>query len=456
MSGTAKNILEKTKHKYSRKKQQDAFNIDASKTALEDREVVTSNTMEGQQLDLFPLAVETLRPELNIAKYSNYIFASPKDTDLAELRIFRLGIEDVNETEIQVSPVTFSYRKVKYTRVPTHTSENYLYALFQLWDENGRPSRNEGLNVWGSDIFKILGIAAGGTSYDSLHRELRVLSGCLVHLDNFIDGTEIPDAGRDFKLLDSVSFRTQRNRVTRKISNVSFQIKFSDDILVNLQNNITKPLLFKTLLSIKSHHGRRLYKSLDLYLNHKNPIRNYAASSLVSNYKIPGKKYSEKKHRKQLLLKFITDLNGLPVSRGRLSLTLKKGVTDWLLVCALVPSKTPRKVPLKPANPPDLVAVLFKEMQETVGISTQPEKGYNDPIGLIYATKYPEKVINNALSIFRADAKYNPAVRSKIKIFTDILHREAHREGYDWIGKRCAGLKTCIKNPLNELPLETE
>ena len=60
------------------------------------------------QLDLFPDAVEIIRPELNIARHADFIFTSPRNKDISKRRERKLN--DSNEF-IAVMPGTIVSEK---------------------------------------------------------------------------------------------------------------------------------------------------------------------------------------------------------------------------------------------------------------------------------------------------------------------------------------------------------
>src|SRR4051812_36700952 len=79
------------------------------------------------------------------------------------------------------------------------------------------------------------------------------------------------------------------------------------------------------------------------------------------------------------------------------------------------------------------VTSVITEMEKTLGQHPTKKRLFE-----LIAKKYPHyPVIDHALSEYRAD---KPAKHHPLKFFQTILHRKAHRHGYEWIrpcGSEC-------------------
>lgn len=412
--------------------------------------VQIANLNDAPQFDLLPNATEVIKQDLNITYHTDFIFCSPRSKKLREVRT-RLTKE--GEQVLVVSTGTYITHEKGETkteiRTPTVVSAQIYFAILQLWFEQGR--RPDGYVVFsGRDIYKILDIDAGKTSYNILKRELAILKSCVIHW-------QYKSPTKDGVATTTEEINLLSYNARRKEEGLKGGDKFTERHLVKINEQIIKSTLVGYTkifqqreylrLAKESYDATILYSKLNNYLTRhsKNKVWRREITPLLTDLGIEGKRYSISTRRREKIEELCKILNGAKLSIGKLKLTIKQGRNDLLLHAERVATQEPRIYNIHQHLGSEGNQFLIDEMVKWVGFEDRKQPNGTRSLVSHYARTYPENVILNALSRFKADAKNDPKVRSKKAVFTIYLHREVHRAGLPWVGK-CAG-KNCPHQP---------
>ena len=414
------------------------------------------------QLDLFPDAIEIIRPELNIARHADFIFTSPRHKDISKRRERKLN--DSNEFIAVIPGTIVSEKEGKHLfeeRTPTVTSARIFYALLQLWEEQGK--RADGWVVFsGREVFKILNTKAGKESYDILRRELFVLkssniywSFCYKYKGN-IEGeseqmfsliTYIKRVNKKLNIESEIQVKDTKKTV--KIASQFFDrftIQIDSHVILGILQGYNKPFYFKDYLAVsdKSFDASILYTKIDLYLSTKRVWRR-EVTGLLEDLGIVGERYKKLAHRRKKAEELVEILNGRRISTGIIKATLEKGINDILFRVERITTRPHRTINIHHNLGKEGIEYLVSEMIKWVGFSNEKNEDGTPNLVTRYAMSYPETVILDTLSRFRADAMNDTKVRNKKGVFTAYLHRQVHLKKLQWVGK-CEG-KNCKYQP---------
>lgn len=395
-----------------------------------------------QQIELFVNASERLWSELNFARNTDLIFCSPRSKKIGEARVRRA--KD-SEDFIAVAPATiFSNNGRKQElRTPTVISAGIFFAVLQLWEQQGR--RPDGwvlVSVY--EIFKILGKQPGKAAYETYRRELSTLKNSQIKFKNsYVKKDKIEKIDDEFSLFSRVLNKEEildsslGGGRTEKTA-----IQISSAVVNGILSGYVKPFLFKEYLEIAadSYDAAILYFKLDLYMSSKETGKPWLrkVSELLPEIGIDGARYKLSAKRKEKAEELARILDGRRVSNGRITLSVTKGKNEPLLRVVRMPFKEPRV--LEPTNnlSEKDVEYLTSELVKWVGFPTEKTANYKYTLAEMYARKYSARLIEDTLSLFRADALNDATVKDKIAMYTGYLHREVHRRGLAWLGE-CAG-----------------
>jgi hypothetical protein len=395
---------------------------------------------EGKQLALFKDADEVVRAELNTGKFANFIFISPRSEKLSLSRTFT-HLEGENRISLRVVPALYETPKTLEQQIigPTIITSRYWYSLLQIWESRGCP-RDGFFITSGAEIFRILDLNAGKATYQQLFRELTILSRARLRWDfSFVDKKDghVYQGEKDTSFVSTFSYIDKKNRETEDIFAQNLSIHLNGDMVANMMNGIRKPVRFREYLKINSYDASRLYNMLDIFLSNK---RHWERNSigLFEDLDITGERYKTRFARREKIKEFISELDGKRISKGILKLELREGKTDAVIVASLVIDREPKPLPRPSINDSETIRFLTEDLLQDVPFLTTPNPDGSPILVARYAMSYPREVIHTALSRYRADAKHDPSVRSRVGMFTAYLHREVHRAQLIWIGK-CYG-----------------
>jgi hypothetical protein len=272
----------------------------------------------ASQQDKQALALQKIRPELNLEKWP--IWQPAKSKNQPQVRLLRreITLDNGDKVTAQVE-VGFTQRG----ELTTEDQRTY-YALIEHWEAHNKPGTFTPLSLnklakrlnkkWGTNVIQSV--------TDSL---IRLRATTLIWENSYFD-SELKET---IELLDTFNILTDLKIIKRKKDGVVNRevgyYRFNDFILKNLQSNHTKPLLLGVVLSFKSEIAQLLYTHLDLILNDKIAYER-RTKELFADLYLTGKAYKNPSNRKQVLTRALKELQGVPLSRGGIiaSATLEK------------------------------------------------------------------------------------------------------------------------------------
>src|SRR5258708_31709346 len=190
-------------------------------------------------------ALEKIRPELNIEKWS--IWQPAKSKSQPRARVIEREVTSSSGDKVRAR------LKVGYTDQGALSSEDQktYYALVKHWEDRGRPDQYTAFSL--RRISRLLKKKWGTNVIDSMTESLMRLRGTLLVWENsYYDGATKETA----ELIETFNILADLKIVRRKIDGVVNRevgyFRFNDLTLRNLQTNHTKPVLFDVVLAFNS------------------------------------------------------------------------------------------------------------------------------------------------------------------------------------------------------------
>lgn len=377
-------------------------------------------------------AFEYVRPDLNIEKHADFIFAPAHSKNLHKPRS-RTWIETLPDgTKVKATIFLDPVRG----RTPTTKTRKVFLALQKLLEENG----------WNDDErthFSLYEVAttvgwkwSGGRSVKKIRDELFTLGAVPITWQySFVDENGHKVGLLDmFHILDSLRIVEKKDRASNQLFLSLSSFRFHEEIRKNLKANHRKPTNL-TALEIQGEIASVLYARLDIVLANR-PQYEHATAGLFQVLQLEGEKYRYPSARKQNLEKAVKELEGKPISTGTLHLSIEKTADgkDWKLVAKKEPFPEKPRVLIgqrvAPANPPEAIPYLAEDIARTIG-----QQEVNHRLYTLLCNTYSSDVLYQALSEWKADG--GREARNPRGYFMAILHRLAHLRGKLWLNKNC-------------------
>jgi len=390
-------------------------------------------TQEEQSRELEKV-FRTVRPDLNIEKHADFIFAPAHSKNLHKPRS-RTWLETLPDgTKVKASIIVEPVRG----KTPTTKTRKVHLALHKILEDKGW-NDEERTNFSLYDIATTIGLKwAGKKTVKEIRDELFSL-----RMTPFLwEYSFIDEAGHKvglldtFNILDSLKILEKKDRDTNQLFLSLSSFRFHEEIRKNLKANRTKPTNL-TALTIQGEITSVLYARLDIIMADKTHYERLT-EGLFKDLYLEGGEYRYPSGRKRNLEKAIKELEGKPLSTGIIHLTIEraKETKDWKLVVRKLPfPKETKKVHIPervgPANPPEAVQFLAKDIAETIG-----QEEINHPLYIRLCKTYTADILYQALSEWKADGGVE--ARNPRGYFMAILHRIAHQRGKLWLNKECS------------------
>jgi hypothetical protein len=271
--------------------------------------------------------VEKVRPELNLEKWAIWQPAKSKSGPTERVIQREISLANGNKLSARVE-IGFTNRG----SLSTEDQRTY-YALIKHWEERGRADQQTYFSLrylakrlkkkWGTNVIDSL--------TDSL---LRLRTVPFVWTNSYFDAT----TKETIETLDTFSIVSELRIIKRKADGVVNKeigyFRFNDFILKNLIANHTKPLLLDTVLSFRSEVAQILYTYLDLIIADKTAYER-RTKELFDDLGLEGRAYANRSNRKQVLERALKELQGAPLSTGKITsaaLERTKDGKDYKLV----------------------------------------------------------------------------------------------------------------------------
>jgi hypothetical protein len=383
---------------------------------------------------------KTVRPELNIEKHADFIFAPSHSKSVGKPRSKTLP----DGTKVKASILVEPFRG----KTPTTKTRKVYLALQRLWEEKGW--NEEEKTVFSSnEIAEIVGWKwAGKRTMKETYDELLQARWTPIFWEHsFVnENGERVTIKDSFSLLDHLKIIEKRERTSNQIFLSLSSFRFNEEIRKNLKANRTKPTNL-VALELQGEIASVLYARLDIMLADK-PQYERATAGLFKDLYLEGNDYHKPSVRKRMIEKAIKELEAKPISTGILHLRLERTADgkDWKLVATKSAFLSKKDKPnfafaqrVAPPNPPEAIPFLAEDIGLTIG-----QQETNHPLYILLCKTYSQDILYQALSEWKADG--GREARNPRGYFMAILHRIAHRYGKLWMNKNCP--ENCKYRPL--------
>jgi len=399
------------------------------------------------QLELFEPA-EIIRPDINIGKWSGWIFSSPWATGLYEAKTHTW------KTEFQGSKVNASIRvrPIHGRKRPTTTTFRTFLALIQIWEFSGRPEDGQ-ITFSARQLAKVLNLKSFGASTARRTQEqLDILANTSITWSYaFSKGNAYEERVSDMHLIEGVDYFEQGDFLEKAKFVQKQTVRLSPRLVENMLSGNTKPINYNAFISIQNDSSANLYTLLDIYLSNKTTWERRSKALLFEELEFSGKRYEQRNIRLAKLKEFVEELDGKELSNGKLNLSIKKTADgeDWKLVARRTARAIKGRVTPKLANPKDDIPYIVEDLMGGLAqLGTIKQESAKTLEVLV--RWYPRQMLFEVLSLLKADYR-GEIKKSVIRAYMYLTHVEAHKRGKEWI-KDCG--VTCKHRPENRLSVE--
>ena len=260
-----------------------------------------------------------IRAELNLEQWAIWLPAKSKNEPKPRVLTKEITLEGGDKINAEV--------EITASRKGTLTTEDQktYYTLIELWESQGRPATATYFSLNG--LLKRQGKKWGSRNIETLKDSLTRLGAV-----TFIWNSAYFDAATHkthktlelFRIIEKLKVRTtEEGGVTNKAEGY---FKFTDDIVSNLNQNHSKPVLLDVVLGFRSEVAQILYTQLDRILSRDITVYEKRTKELFAELGLEGRKYAYPAGRKQLLEPALAELENAPLSNGAMiaSATLEK------------------------------------------------------------------------------------------------------------------------------------
>lgn len=384
-------------------------------------------------IELIPLSNQDIaaiiRPELNIEKFSSFLFPHRKASGLDDIRSKSWQFTWPNKTQVE-GKITITPSKALscYT---DRTKDVYL-ALTQIYYMQGMPDWPFKTSI--AEIARYMGVPINGKWFGLITEELdRLYQTTLTWKLSFHTARWIPESVNNQHILSVYNYHKMDERYDKSDKfKQTCQIDFDENIKQNLKAKKTVPLNLTSRLSISSPIQRVLFDMVDTFLAN-NPYFELRATTLVKELNLSNR-YKHLSKRKILLADFQAGLDGQLLSNlSILKITVKPTADGKDVKCCFKAEKwadTKQKAisHLKVKNTDiKLRQYLIKQIVDVIG-GEQENRGLYE----LFALYYSENAIMRALGEFK-ERCHEWWIKSRHKYFTATLHRVIHSLWYEWI-----------------------
>lgn len=288
-------------------------------------------------------ALEIIRSELNLEQWSIWQPANSRNAPKARVLTRELTLADGTKATAQV--------EVGFTNKGALTTEDQktLYALVKQWEERGKTNTLTPVSL--KRLAKLLKKKWGTQTVKGLINSLsRLRATPFTWTNSYFDSS----TGETVEVLDMFNILSDMRIAKRSkgdvITKEAGYFKFHELVLVNLQNNHTKPVLYEVAISFQSEIAQLLYSRLDRLLFDKMQYER-RSKELFDDLGIEGKAYQNLSDRKRTLERAFKELIDKPLTSGRISSAVLEPTADGKDYKAVF-RKSARSVPLRLATAP--------------------------------------------------------------------------------------------------------
>lgn len=247
----------------------------------------------------------------------------------------------------------------------TTRDQKVYYVLLKLWDDTGQPDTPITFSL--QKIARLMDEEWSGHAYHAISQSLLRLRGVLFVWENsYFDKV----SGEHLERLDTFNILSELTiaRRTKKLHATSAmcEFQFHRQLLKSLHANYTTPLFLDTLLGLKSEIAQLLYPRLDLFLADKSHYER-RTKELFEDLGLRGETYRHRSARKRVIERALRELQGAPLTTGRIVLATVEPTKDDLDFKIVVHKGSGRK----PGRPRKVLAEASAEVSGP--IPTRPQ-----------------------------------------------------------------------------------
>lgn len=383
------------------------------------------------QLELFHIP-KVARPEYNIGKNANLIFASPYARDLYDEKIEEKVFTQDDGTEVRGS---LTITPLKDRKRPTTTTLRIFLGLIQMWELQGR--RPDGkVNFSTRQFAHVLGYKwQGKHTADKIAEHLEILTYTKIEfVFSFIkpDG-QVVDFNDPINIISSGRYIDFKKRPQSYTFKKLHEYTLHPGLVENMLAGHVRPINYEIFITLKNDVTASLYSLLDLYLAKKPKWERRSLPLLMDELGYQGERYKSRRARHAKLKELVRELDGKELLHGKLDLSIEETADgqDWKLVARKIKRIEPKKrqyiEPLHDQEEAENMADdLIEQMQRISGSGvTRLRRDY-----LVYLCRFiPQKTIQEAWSIARADY-VGGAKKGVVAVFVGIVKSSAKERGH--------------------------
>lgn len=385
--------------------------------------------------ELAPILRSKLSVELNIAKFSSFIF-SPSHTAPSNAPRVKEWIMshpesgDTIQAKILIEPID---------GMTLNTFDHKTFMGLQLIWHKKIKDQDGSISVTMVELARIMGLTWGTSGIKQMTASLlRLRKIPITWTFSFFNKS----SAKHIPFLEPINILAQlklwQPNVGQKTGPAQF--RFNEYIENNLKKNYVKPVYYDVIKAIRGEIALSLYSFLDIIMSQRN-IWERKTTELFKNDLNMVKDYY-RSERKRLLEKVVAELDGKPISTGLLILSIVRTVddSDDKLIVRKAPFPEAMKV-LKPLE--DREQFFVNRILEVV--EDEHSRRFYESV----VRKFPESLISRVLSETK-----DAVIRGKIKVskgrfFTDTLKRLSQEGKPDPVQDEESPVKTAEIEPTN-------
>lgn len=366
---------------------------------------------------------ERVSIDLNVKRYSNYIFPHHRVKNLDKTRSFELG-----SGKLVIIPSVEE-------KAPTIACFKVFIILLALAQKQGLQTNK--VFFTSRLIARILDTPMKGDFAKRLASYLNSLSMTTFKwFQSFETSNGARETIKNFHLIDSFDYETYKERVAQKKQfDGKYSVRINQDIFDNLKAGKLSFVNLAALLEFNSGLSEVFYLRVDTILCSKE----YSAKSIELKSETIIKalqlddvaEYSQVLRRKRVLSTIQKECNDKTLSNGnalKVDLIPTADGADWKLKCSQVkPKNTPPQKALPPITNTDLDQVEYLADQITEATNQPEHRRWH----ILIAKYYPQHFIARALSELKQEPPEN--MRDKGAVFTAKLKAIVTSAGLPWL-----------------------
>ncbi len=384
---------------------------------------------------------QTIRPEFNLTKYSDFIFPHPRTKGLNEVRSMSWQ-KDGTDCQIEIAP------NIK-SDAPSSKTYKILLAIF-IHIQLEKIDPLGGIPISLRRIATILGKKWGGRVAKEICLELTSLQ-----VTN-LEWTESFQQ-KNKKRAATITQMSILNKAKYKAKNISkgeyfkgvesITLKFDEDVAKNIKDNYCIPINFKVYQSLNNKpYVQILYLKIGLYLaSNKYRSQQFSALKILEILHIKTNRYFDKAKGKNNRKAFLNEVRQLldkqPLAANyTLNISVSKTVdeSDYKLIISANKVEVKPKHQLVIINKDDqLVLKLCHDIRMALNLNYEMLTAENKAFIRHYCEVYPKNIIELAITTYKERSAWkieqNEVINNKFAYFASCMHHQAHDSNMNWI-----------------------